>query len=91
MLSSSIFGHKSFPLYFICVFILCYLVEDLLEHLRNVLLQKHFGNANLVENFILQRRKNMREPFLDGNNFLWECRPFLVNSSSLLRVIFINM
>lgn len=50
MLSSSIFGHKSFPLYFVCVFILCYLVEDPLEHLGNVLLQKHFGNANLVEN-----------------------------------------
>lgn len=63
MLSSSHrFGHTSFLFYVICILVLCYLVENLLEHLENVLPIKHFGNANLMENFILPLRKNLPGP-----------------------------
>lgn len=60
--SSHIFGHTSFLFYVICILVLCYLEENLLEHLENVLPLKHFGNANLTENFILRLRKNIPEP-----------------------------
>lgn len=59
--SSDILGHMSFLFYVICILVLCYLVENLLEHLENVLPIKHFGNANLMENFILRLRKNIQE------------------------------
>lgn len=59
--NSNIFGHQSFPFYFIGVLVLCYLME----HFQNMLPIKHFGNTNLVENFILQLRKNIQEPFLE--------------------------
>lgn len=66
---SNTLGHTSFLFYVICLLALCYLVENLLEHLENVLPIKHFGNANLMENFILRLRKNIQEPSPER----WQC------------------